>query len=519
MAAHHHHRPPARPRLTRSFRPWWRWMLTALAFPSGLIAHLIAGPVDDVPAAVIGGAIAGVGIGAAQWALLRHRGIKVSWIPASAAGLAAGLAVGSAVVDYRTDITSLAVMGFFSGLGMGLAQGVTLGNARALPWAGATAALWALGWVITTAGGIDVDEQWVTSGSTAASPSPSCRARSSARSFPPRRRSHDRRLARRIRHGPCGPRLPLPLRSSPRALRFAWSTAAAPRRSPASKRSAATPPTPSSPARSRPTPAPCTSASTRPDYHRWAEEFPRPCSARSVDVANAADAKLVVLENLYMYGPTAGPLGENTPVKPTSTKSRIRAAMLRRTARRASRGEVRVVIGRASDFVGPGVRAPPSASSCSARPGRQASPDDGTTRHSAHLQLRPRRRSQSRAAGARADDVYGRVPGISRTRRPAPRARSSSTCTPRPGSAAPTSPPSSDRCCAWSGCSTATSVSSCTPTTSSMRRSSLTTLAFRDAFGGHTTSWDDIVASTVDWYRATRRPIVPPAPPRPRPRR
>ena len=26
--------------------------------------------------------------------------------------------------------------------------------------------------------------------------------------------------------------------------------------------------------------------------------------------------------------------------------------------------------------------------------------------------------------------------------------------------------------------------------------------AFRDAFGGHTTHWDDIVASTVDWYRA-----------------
>jgi hypothetical protein len=151
---------------TRSFRPWWRWMLTALAFPpAGLIAHLIAGPVDDVPAAVLGGAIAGAGIGAAQWALLRHRNVGTSWIPASAAGIAAGLAVGSAVVDYRTDITSLAVMGAFSGLGMGFAQGVTLRNpARAIRWAGATAALWALGWVITTAGGIDVDEQWVNFG-------------------------------------------------------------------------------------------------------------------------------------------------------------------------------------------------------------------------------------------------------------------------------------------------------------------------------------------------------------------
>lgn len=141
-------------------------MLTALAFPpAGLIAHLIAGPVDDVPAAVIGGAISGAGIGAAQWAFLRHRGVEASWIPSSTVGLAAGLAVGSAVVSYRTDITSLGVMGAVSGLGMGLAQGLSLRNpARVLPWAGATAALWALGWVITTAGGIDVEPQWVNFG-------------------------------------------------------------------------------------------------------------------------------------------------------------------------------------------------------------------------------------------------------------------------------------------------------------------------------------------------------------------
>ena len=35
--------------------------------------------------------------------------------------------------------------------------------------------------------------------------------------------------------------------------------------------------------------------------------------------------------------------------------------------------------------------------------------------------------------------------------------------------------------------------------------------AFRHAIGGHTTSWNDIVASTVDWYRAhaTRPEFVP----------
>jgi hypothetical protein len=109
--------------------------------------------------------IAGSGIGAAQWALLRRRGVSVAWIPATAAGLGAGLAAGAALVSYRTDITSLAVMGAVSGLGVGIAQGATFRNPkRALGWTVATAALWALGWTVTTLGGIDVDEQWVVFG-------------------------------------------------------------------------------------------------------------------------------------------------------------------------------------------------------------------------------------------------------------------------------------------------------------------------------------------------------------------
>lgn len=146
----------------RSFRPWWRWLLTALAFPpSGLIAHLVAGRVDSVPSAVLNGVITGAGIGGAQWALLRHRDVSVTWIPATAVGLGTGLAIGAAAVSYRTDITSLAVMGAVSGLGVGIAQGATLGNGRRmLGWSAITAALFALGWTVTTAGGIDVSQQW-----------------------------------------------------------------------------------------------------------------------------------------------------------------------------------------------------------------------------------------------------------------------------------------------------------------------------------------------------------------------
>ena len=152
--------------LTRSFRPWWRWLLTALAFPpSGLVAHLVAGPVDSVSAAVLNGVITGAGIGAAQWALLRHRDVGTIWIAATSVGFGAGLAIGADVVSYRTDITSLAVMGALTGLAVGIAQGATLRNAtRMLGWSAANAALFALGWTVTTAGGIDVSQQWAVFG-------------------------------------------------------------------------------------------------------------------------------------------------------------------------------------------------------------------------------------------------------------------------------------------------------------------------------------------------------------------
>ena len=54
-----------------------------------------------------------------------------------------------------------------------------------------------------------------------------------------------------------------------------------------------------------------------PHYHRWAEEFP-PLQRSVLGAATAANATLVVLENLYMYGPNPGPLRETTPVNPTS---------------------------------------------------------------------------------------------------------------------------------------------------------------------------------------------------------
>jgi hypothetical protein len=142
------------------------WLLTALAFPpAGWLGHLVSGPVDSPTAALIGGAVTGAALGAAQWALLRRHGIGAAWIAATAVGLALGLAAGAALVSYGTGLGALAVMGAVSGLGVGMAQGRLLhGTGRRVVWSLLTAAVWCLGWTVSTAIGVSVEEQFVVFG-------------------------------------------------------------------------------------------------------------------------------------------------------------------------------------------------------------------------------------------------------------------------------------------------------------------------------------------------------------------
>jgi nucleoside-diphosphate-sugar epimerase len=96
----------------------------------------------------------------------------------------------------------------------------------------------------------------------------------------------------------------------------------------------------------------CTNAA----YTAWPEQFP-PLQAGVMEGAAAAGAKLVVMENLYMYGPTAGrPLTEDLPYAATTRKGRTRARMAEELLTAHANGKVRVAIGRASDFFGPNVR-------------------------------------------------------------------------------------------------------------------------------------------------------------------
>lgn len=154
--------------------PGWRWAAVALAFPvAGLIGRAVGGDVDAAGAALVGGALTGAGLGAAQW--LAAKDVFADWRPwvvASACGYGVGLTAGAGLVGYQTDLGELAAMGAVSGAVLGAAQGAVLakqGRRRlGVAWATAMPTLFAAGWTATTLAGIDVDEQFTVFGAVGA---------------------------------------------------------------------------------------------------------------------------------------------------------------------------------------------------------------------------------------------------------------------------------------------------------------------------------------------------------------
>jgi hypothetical protein len=147
------------------------WIVASLAaFPlSGLLGWTVGGHVDGVGAALIGGAVTGAGIGLVQWIFLRRDlGMSFMWIVDTSIGLAVGLSIGAAVVGYGTSASDLAIMGAITGAAVGIAQGVLLLNRFTLwgVWMVAMPALFALGWFVTEAAGIKVEEQWPVFGAS-----------------------------------------------------------------------------------------------------------------------------------------------------------------------------------------------------------------------------------------------------------------------------------------------------------------------------------------------------------------
>jgi hypothetical protein len=148
-------------------RPWLIWTAGFLAFPlAGLAGTAVVGRVDSPVAALVGGAVAGLGIGLGQTLASRGRLDIRRWVPATGIGMGLGLLLGAVVVDYQTSLPELALMGALTGLVLGPAQAWALprGTRMRWTWAAAMPALWALSWTTTTLGGIAVDKQFTVFG-------------------------------------------------------------------------------------------------------------------------------------------------------------------------------------------------------------------------------------------------------------------------------------------------------------------------------------------------------------------
>jgi hypothetical protein len=148
-------------------RSWLIWTAGALAFPlAGLAGTAVAGRVDSPVAALVGGAVAGLGIGLGQGLAGRGRLDIRTWAPATSVGMGLGLLLGAVTVGYDTSPPGLALMGALTGLVLGPAQALALPRGTRLRWLWAVAmpVLWALGWTATTLGGIAVDGQFTVFG-------------------------------------------------------------------------------------------------------------------------------------------------------------------------------------------------------------------------------------------------------------------------------------------------------------------------------------------------------------------
>ena len=91
----------------------------------------------------------------------------------------------------------------------------------------------------------------------------------------------------------------------------------------------------------------------QPNYSEWPQKFP-PLQQAIIDGLTGSGAKLVLVENLYMYGATNGtPMTEDMPHNAHTRKGKIRSEMSVAAFAAHQAGKVRVTTARGSDFFGP----------------------------------------------------------------------------------------------------------------------------------------------------------------------
>jgi nucleoside-diphosphate-sugar epimerase len=91
----------------------------------------------------------------------------------------------------------------------------------------------------------------------------------------------------------------------------------------------------------------------RPEYYEWPEKFP-PLQQSIIDGLTGNGMKLVIAENLYMYGETNGtPLTEDMPHNAHTRKGRVRSEISKAAFAAHREGKLRVTAGRGSNYFGP----------------------------------------------------------------------------------------------------------------------------------------------------------------------
>jgi nucleoside-diphosphate-sugar epimerase len=88
-----------------------------------------------------------------------------------------------------------------------------------------------------------------------------------------------------------------------------------------------------------------------PGYTEWSARL-LPLGLGAIGIARVAAARLVALDCLYMYGRPAKAIDETTPMNPCSRKGELRVKLALARLSAHAKGDVRVAIGRASDFFG-----------------------------------------------------------------------------------------------------------------------------------------------------------------------
>lgn len=86
-------------------------------------------------------------------------------------------------------------------------------------------------------------------------------------------------------------------------------------------------------------------------YSLWESQLV-PIADAVMGAAAKGGATLVIMDNLYMYGPPQGPMTETTPHQPIGHKGRLRSRLEARYLSAHRAGKLRLCIGRASDFYG-----------------------------------------------------------------------------------------------------------------------------------------------------------------------